>query len=92
MGTRPKKPITFWCEHGSHEVTDVVLTQNRRDGDVQSIDQACNSNAPRYTRGTSTDSRQFEIIGLGRLGHADQRPLRLGRVLVPIEGIHHEPA
>ncbi len=22
MGTGPKKPITFWCEHGSHEVTE----------------------------------------------------------------------
>ncbi len=22
MGTRQKKPITFWCEHGSHEVTE----------------------------------------------------------------------
>ena len=23
MGTeRPKRPVTFWCEHGSHEVTE----------------------------------------------------------------------
>jgi hypothetical protein len=22
MGTRQKKPITFWCEHGSHEVIE----------------------------------------------------------------------
>jgi len=22
MGTRQKQPITFWCEHGSHEVTE----------------------------------------------------------------------
>jgi hypothetical protein len=22
MGTRQPRPVTFWCEHGSHEVTE----------------------------------------------------------------------
>ncbi len=47
---------------------------------------------PAYTKGTPADSRQFEIIGLGRLRYADQRPLILGGLFIPVVGIDHQAA
>jgi len=42
MGTRQSRPITFWCEHGSHEVTE-----DRAPGPTPRYCRACHAEAQR---------------------------------------------